>query len=131
MLYTLANGKQIKIPDEDIERLTRNGRRTKEEAIEVWLDDEGYTINEEQEKLVALSKKNKVHLGAREETKKERKPRTKKVDESKKFIIAELLKAVEEFGSDINVENDEKYIKFTYKDEQFTINLIKNRKPKK
>ena len=43
-----VNGKSVNIPDKEIESYMRSLDLTKEQAIEMWLDDEGYTDNEEQ-----------------------------------------------------------------------------------
>ena len=42
------NGKNIRIPDSDIERICKGMHIDKEEAISIWLDDEGYTENVQQ-----------------------------------------------------------------------------------
>ena len=64
-----------------------------------------------------------------EETK-PRKPRERKVDEVKKDLIEYLEKAL---GMIVNVDNvkNESEISFTFKNEQFTLKLIKHRPPKK
>lgn len=64
-----------------------------------------------------------------EETK-PRKPRERKVDETKKELIEYLEKAL---GMIVNVDNvkNESEISFTFKNELFTLKLIKHRPPKK
>ena len=59
MRYNL-NGKNINIPDADIERSMKSLELTKEEAIQVWLEDEGYLENEEQEELERKAKENRI-----------------------------------------------------------------------
>ena len=54
MVYEFK-GKKIKIPDEDIKNYMKTLDLTEEEAIETWLDDEGYTENEEVEALKGIS----------------------------------------------------------------------------
>ena len=49
MRYKLNETKEIRIPDEDIQRLTSTMKINQDEAIQIWLEDEGYLINEEQE----------------------------------------------------------------------------------
>lgn len=63
-----------------------------------------------------------------EETK-PRKPRERKVDETKKELIEYLEKAL---GMIVNVDNvkNESEISFTFKNELFTLKLIKHRPPK-
>lgn len=63
-----------------------------------------------------------------EETK-PRKPKERKVDETKKELIEYLEKAL---GMIVNVDNvkNESEISFTFKNELFTLKLIKHRPPK-
>ena len=63
------------------------------------------------------------------EEQKPRKPRERKVDETKKELIEYLEKAL---GMIVNVDNvkNESEISFTFKKELFTLKLIKHRPPK-
>ena len=47
MVYNF-NGKKLRINDSELEKISKTLDLTKEEAIAVWLDDNGYTNNEEQ-----------------------------------------------------------------------------------
>ena len=79
------NGKEINIPDAEIEKSMKLLDISKEEAIEMWLDDNDYTENEEVEKLTEKAKEVKRYEKAdkpRKATKKER-----KVDEEKKNLL--------------------------------------------
>ena len=51
MKYTLPNGKNINIPDSEIKSHMANLQLTEEEAIQLYLEDEGYLDNEELEEL--------------------------------------------------------------------------------
>ena len=46
MLYKINEKKSINIPDEEIEKSMKILELTKEEAIQMWLDDNDYTTNE-------------------------------------------------------------------------------------
>ena len=59
MTYNL-NGKNIRIPDADIERSIKSLELTKEEAIQMWLEDEGYLEKEEQEALEKKAKESRI-----------------------------------------------------------------------
>lgn len=63
------------------------------------------------------------------EEQKPRKPKERKVDETKKELIEYLEKAL---GMIVNVDNvkNESEISFTFKNELFTLKLIKHRPPK-
>ena len=58
----------------------------------------------------------------------ERKPKERKIDEDKQFIIRELIEAVLPFADSAEIRNAEKYIDFIYHDNHYTVNLIKHRK---
>ena len=137
MKYTLENGKIVNIPDKDIENFQKTLDISKEEAIEMWLDDNDYTVNETVEELTEKAKKNRIsatiHQAKAENQKKERKPREKKENPLKKQIIdaiyAGLCSNLEE-NVIIDIKNDEKYIDLCINGLDFTINLVQHR-PKK
>ena len=54
------NNKEIKIPEEEIKRNMKILEITEEEAIQMYLEDEGYEVNEEVEKLTKKAKENKT-----------------------------------------------------------------------
>ena len=56
----MKNKKDIKIPKNYIEQAMKSLDITEEEAIQMYLEDEGIEINEEQERLCKLAKENKV-----------------------------------------------------------------------
>ena len=85
MIYELPNGKKIRIPDEEIKANMRLGI-SEAEAIQLWLEDEGYEENEEQNELDKKAKDNRITATihqARAETTKERKKVERKPDQIK------------------------------------------------
>ena len=58
--YKLENGKVIRINEKTIENLMKQLGLDREDAIQVYLEDEGYEINEEQEELTQKAKDNKI-----------------------------------------------------------------------
>ena len=58
MTYTLSNGKNICIPDSEIEKSMKLLELTRDEAIQLYLEDEGYLENAEQEALCQKAKAN-------------------------------------------------------------------------
>ena len=131
MRYELDNGKVVNIPDADIERNMKIAE-TREEAIQIWLEDEGIEVNEEQQKLNEKTKGQRMDIGARAE-KPKRKPRevVEKKDEVKEEIIrrtAELLRGI---AANVKIENKRKLITFTVGDEEFKFDLVRKRPAKK
>ena len=107
--------------------------KTKDEAIQMWLEDEGYLDNEEQEELDKQAK-GKVKLVAKTEkpVKKTPKERVQKENPTKELIIQTIYNALQQIDnvSNVNVENKAKLITFELNNEQFKVDLVQKRKPK-
>lgn len=129
------NGKSINIPDAELEKSMKILGMTKEEAIEMWLEDEGYLDNEEQAELEQKAKENKITAtihGASATEKKQSKPKTVKVSDEKQALFSRI----ESFLKDCityNVETlkENKLIQVKIGEKVFKIDLIEQRQPKK
>lgn len=88
MQYTLDSGKIIEIPDKTIDYFMNVGKCTKEEAIDMWLTDNDYIVNQEQEELNKKAK----NAGFRAESGKKtsKKPRTVKISAEKVVLFNEI-----------------------------------------
>lgn len=127
----LFKDKTILISDDIIQKSMKNLGLTKEEAIQVYLEDEGYLDNEEQEELTQKAKENHITSTihqAREKTNAERKKRTVKPNPTKEMVIARIAEILPEFAENIQVENASKLITFTIGENHYKIDLIQNRK---
>ena len=122
------NGKVRNIPDAEIEKNMKALEISRDEAIEMWLDDNDYIENEEAE---ALTEKAKV-IKRYETSDKPRKKVTKerKVDEEKKHLINILVTALGDEVRNISVKNEAE-ISFLCNENSYTIKLVKHRPPKK
>lgn len=123
------NGKEINIPDKDIEKLKISLTLTTEEAIETWLDDNNYTNNEEAEEMTKKAKANRRYEKSdapRKKTVKER-----KVDHEKGGLLTAIRTAVETFGGVVSSVKNEAEFSFTFNDNSYTVKLVKHRPPKK
>lgn len=134
MKYDL-NGKKINIPDADIERSMKSLDLTKEEAIQMWLEDEGYLENEEQEGLEKKAKENRItatihQASAKDPRKKTQKERVRKENPTKEMVIREIAALLPNFAEDIEVLNVGKLISFRIGEEKYEIDLKQKRKPK-
>ena len=56
MKYTLPTGKEIRIPDKEILHLMNTMHIKAEQAVQIYLEDEGILHNEEQENLCKKAK---------------------------------------------------------------------------
>ena len=131
-----VNGKNVNIPDEEIIKVKEALGITTKEAVEMWLDDNDYTVNEEQEALDEKAKKVKIPMGAREvKEKKERKPITKKVSNEKKILFDSIVKQLDRCElvdrENVTILNENKLIQVKIGDKIFKIDLIECRPPKK
>jgi len=134
--YELDNGKVISIPDKEIKNFMNSLEISENEAIEMWLDDNGYSENEEQEELDSKAKKVKIDHGASADKPKEKpqKPKTVKVSDAKKELFSKLSQFLNEFCEE-NVANctilkENKLIELQFGGETFKIDLIQVRKKK-
>lgn len=132
MRYTFE-GKTVTIPDAELEKSMKLLDISKDEAIQMWLEDNDYCENEEVEILTAKAKENKaVQHGAvninksKTITKRERKP-----DVEKEEIISKLAEFLETIGTSVKITNKSKLIEFEIGGNHYKLDLIKQRPPKK
>lgn len=139
MRYNL-NGKNINIPDAEIQKSMKVLEISKEEAIQMWLEDEGYLDNEEQMELEKKAKENRItatiHDAAGNKAKrKQSKPKTVKVSDEKQALFAELHEKLCEYCDEIDgtceVLKENKLISVKIGEKTFKIDLIEQRPPKK
>jgi len=123
------NGKNLTIPDKDLENLMTTLELTKEEAIQTWLDDNDYTTNEVVEELTAKAKK---EIKRYEKSDKVRKTTTKerKVDEEKKAFLDGFRIFAEGKGGVVTAVKNEAEFSFTFGGNEYSVKLIKHRAKK-
>ena len=122
------NGKEINIPDAEIQHNMKALGISEEEAVSMWLDDNDYTENEVVEELTKKAKSVKRYEQADKPRKKVAKER--KVDEEKKHLINILVTSLNGEVSNISVKNEAE-ISFICNENSYTIKLVKHRPPKK
>ena len=122
------NGKEINIPDAEIQHNMKALGISEEEAIDMWLDDNDYTENEVVEELTKKAKSVKRYEQAEKNRKKTVKER--KVDEEKKHLINILVTSLNGEVSNISVKNEAE-ISFICNENSYTVKLVKHRPPKK
>ena len=134
MRYTLENGKSVNIPDAEIEKNMKLLEISKEDAIEMWLEDEGYLDNEEQNELDEKAKKVKINHGASavDKTQKEKKPRQKVASDEKQALFSEIFNTLTEiYGENAKIEKENKLILVKIGEKCFKVDIIEQRTPKK
>jgi len=119
------NGKNINIPDKDLENLMTSLELTRDEAIETWLDDNDYTSNEEAEELTKKAKS--VRRYEKSDTPKKKTTRERKIDEEKGRLLADVKVLVEGLGAEITEVKNEAEISFIFGENNYTFKLVKHR----
>lgn len=132
MKYKLENGKTVNIPDKEIENLKTSLELSEKDAIELWLCDNDYETDENQQELDEKAKKVKInHEITPAKSKKERKPPIKKVSDEKKQLFDEILSDLEDvYRENVQVLTENKLIQVKIGDKTFKIDVIEKRQPK-
>lgn len=133
MKYQL-NSKVIIIPDSEIENFMKSLDLTKEEAVQMWLEDNDYEVNEEQEALDSKAKKVKIDHGASavDKTQKEKKPRPKVASDEKKELFDEIFSDLfNVYGENAKIEKENKLIIVKIGEKTFKVDIIEQRAKKK
>ena len=127
---TLQNGKVVKVNRQWAEQSMKVLETDLEDVLLMYLEDNDYIINEEQEELDKKAK-GVVKTQATDKTKRKKVERTPKENPTKEKIIAEIAKTLENLGvQDLKIENKAKIITFNYEMESYKVDLIQKRKPK-
>ena len=133
MVVKTKKGKQVDIPDDELDRFVDQLDISLAEAIDLWLTDNDLEVNEEQEQLDKKAKDSRItatiHEAKADKPKKERKV-VRKEDSTKEGIIKALAEKLEELATDVKIENVGKLITFKLGEDTFKLDLIRQRKPK-
>ena len=130
------NGRNLVIPDSEIENNMKILEVSKEEAVKIWLEDNEYEINEEQKALNDTAKTVKINHGATNiDKKKSKHPKTVKISEEKQFLFDYFKQVLDNFCIENNAEytilTNNKLFELKYGNHTFKIDLIQKNKPKK
>lgn len=122
------NGKNINIPDDEIKKSMSLLKLSKEEAIEMWLDDNDYTVNETVEELTAKAKK-EIKRYEQADKPKKKVTRERKVDTEKAYLLQILIDAIKNEDCIESVKNEAEF-SFTHGENAYTVKLVKHRSKK-
>ena len=134
MVYNF-NGKNIKVPDEEIKKNMEILDLSQEEAIQLYLEDEGYLENKEVAELTKKAKDSGIMStihGAKSDKPKAKVERERKENPTKERIIAEIGKFLCQLDgiSGVNITNIGKIIEFECENKHFKLDLIQKREKK-
>ena len=123
------NGKNLTIPDAELEKAMRILKISKDEAIQMWLDDNDYTINPVVEELTEKTRKN-IKRYEQGDKKRKTSTRERKVDDEKKSFLAGFRIFAEGKGAVVTSIKNEAEFSFIFGENEYTVKLVKHR-PKK
>ena len=138
MRYTVdVKGRQktINIPEATIKEYEKCFELSTEEAIKMYLEEEGYLDNAELDELEEKAEKNKVSVRGEAKSKTERKktskPKVVKVSDTKKEIFSKISQfLIDTFGENVEILKENKLIQVKIEEDMFKIDIIQQRKPK-
>lgn len=132
MIYKI-NGKSVQIPKAEIEKNMEKLELSESEAIQLWLEDNGYEVNEEQEILDSKAKQTKIDYGVdKEKGKKLSSPKKVKVSNEKKELYHKVYSELLTYGnSNVTILKEYKLIQVKIGEKTFKIDIIETRPPKK
>lgn len=116
--------------EQQIEQYMKSLQISREEAEQLYEDDQEDYIGEEGEQMTEKAKEIRRYEQSTE--KKERKPREKKLDEDKVKIISFLQRVVTDSDAlNVVIKNEQREITFIYNGAEYSLTLTKHRPPKK
>lgn len=128
------NGKTLNIPKAEIEKSMKVLKLSFKDAIQMWLEDNEYLENEEQNNLCEVAKMNKItqniHKAGTKGKKVSKKPKTVKTSTEKIELFNEILQNLTENHQNVKILNQNKLIQVEINGKFFKIDLIEQRKPK-
>lgn len=123
-----VNGKDINVNEKEVNKLVEILGISEEEAIQTWLEDNDYEVNEEVVELTKKAKENKItatiHGAQKVRTKKEV---VRKEDPDKEWLIQQFADTLGKLGISYEVTNIGKIIEFEYNNNSYKIDLVKRR----
>ena len=127
---TLTNGKIVKCEKAWADKTMKALDTDLEDVLLMYLEDNDYIINEEQEELDKKAK-GVVKPEATDKTKRKPREKVQKENPTKEMIIAEIAKTLQTLGvTALKIENKAKIIIFDYENESYKVDLIQKRKKK-
>lgn len=124
----------LNIPNKELEKSMKILGMSKDEAIGMWLEDEGYLDNDEQIELTQKAKENKItatiHDARGTDKPKTSKPKTVKVSDEKQALFADILGNLQENYENVEILKQNKLISVKIGEKIFKIDLIEQRPPK-
>jgi len=123
----LDTGKIVKVSTEWVNKSMKALGIDKEDTLLMWLEDNGYLVNDEQVELDTIAKANKPKIEAKATADRKKATREKKANPTKEMIISKVAEMLNSFATDVIVENSTKIITFKVDNKDFKIDLTEKR----
>lgn len=132
MQHTLLNGRVIEISNNAIRNLMDACGCSIEEAVNIWLTDHDFIVNEEQEELDKFAKGAKIaDVRDKKRTKTSQKPREIKVSAEKRELFSEIWSDLEDvYRNSVKVLKENKLLEVKINGKTFKIDIIEQRPSK-
>jgi hypothetical protein len=133
--YKIADGRVVQVPNAEVSKLQAQLKISRAEAVELWLFDNDYIENEEEQALTAKAKENRItatiHQAKTEVKQKTQRERVVKEDKVKEDIIQAVADMLPNLNAEnVVIEKKGKLITFTVGEDKFKFDLIRQRPPK-
>ena len=128
----LDNDKVVKVSKKWVDTTMEKLDTDMEDVLLMYLEDNDYMVNEEQQELNNEAK-GKVKVTAKDTAKKKtQRERVVKENPDKEYIIGVIAEFLEDITdiSNLNIENKAKLITFTYKNNEYKLDLVQKRAKK-
>lgn len=133
MMYDL-NGKKIRIPDKEIKLNMDLLEVSKEKAIKIWLEDNAFLDNAEQNELDERAEKERITQTIHEARSAPKKPSSRKGvikdNPTKEKVISAIAELLQDMAGNVVIENKAKIITFSLEGRNFKLDLTQKRESK-
>lgn len=129
---TLETGRVVKVMKDWAVKTMSSLDTDLEDVLLMFLEDNGYLVNDDQEELDNQAKGVVKNIAKAETPKKKtQRERVAKDNPDKEYIIGCIAEYLEELqATNVNITNKTKLIEFTYKSKEFKLDLVEKRKKK-
>ena len=124
---TLESGKKVKVAKKWVDTAMKNLDTDIEDVLLMWLEDNDYLVNEEQEELDTKAKTNQPKRVEKSTTERKKVVREKKVNSTKAMVIEKVAEMLNSIADNVVVENVDKIITFSIDNQDFKIDLTQKR----
>ena len=124
---TLESGKIVKVAKKWVDTAMKNLDTDIEDVLLMWLEDNDYLVNEEQEELDTKAKTNQPKRVEKSTTERKKVVREKKVNSTKAMVIEKVAEMLNSIADNVVVENVDKIITFSIDNQDFKIDLTQKR----